>query len=418
MGSECKSLTLDSQWELPMGRPMGLPTGRPLGLPTDCSSRGRPSARSNGSSSLLLDGGDVLSSTPPSDWRGIAECMGVSPETRHHWELINDPVRQLLDEWPSIAPDNATVADLIERLQDIDRFDIIDDLKSYFENDLKRWVSSEESSYLSTASGLVTSLGSRREFNAFLLFADEDREFGYEVRRYLEDEKKLTLFLLERDLVGGIRRMEEVASDVMTRCYKFIPVLSPAYFTGNGSVERRHYIARAEQIANVGAGVSTRKRYIIPILYRSWPELTKQIPQSLQCLHLLDYEKAMKGGWDFWEKLAYSVKRVDRKSESTRKKPNGVMPSTQSLSFPSALSNLSTVPIRDFPSEQTLGEVPPAERQSDNSFTSNNSFTSSNSSPDSKNKSSLAKMLKKIRIPTSRKKSKSHSSSSTHESHI
>ena len=58
------------------------------------------------------------------------------------------------------------------------------------------------------------------------------------------------LFILERDLAGGVRRMEEVAGDVMERCEKFIPLLSLAYFSGVGSAERKYYTNRAEQIAN------------------------------------------------------------------------------------------------------------------------------------------------------------------------
>ena len=40
---------------------------------------------------------------------------------------------------------------------------------------------------------IVTSKGIRREFHAFLLFADEDRQFGHDIRRFLEEQHNLTV---------------------------------------------------------------------------------------------------------------------------------------------------------------------------------------------------------------------------------
>ena len=67
------------------------------------------------------------------------------------------------------------------------------------------------------------------QYNASILYADEDVEFAAGLIHRLEKEAHLTVFVPERDLLIGVIEHSATMKMIASRCGKLILVLSPSF---------------------------------------------------------------------------------------------------------------------------------------------------------------------------------------------
>lgn len=63
------------------------------------------------------------------DYRGLAELCGISGELIRSISHDSDPTYKVLKLWSDQAKSEATVAKLIQYLEHLDRFDVVDDIE-------------------------------------------------------------------------------------------------------------------------------------------------------------------------------------------------------------------------------------------------------------------------------------------------
>lgn len=64
------------------------------------------------------------------DWHGLAELVGIGGERVPHLQCGSDPTNKILTLWLKESKEDATVKKLLTYLEQLDRFDIVDDIKS------------------------------------------------------------------------------------------------------------------------------------------------------------------------------------------------------------------------------------------------------------------------------------------------
>ena len=71
-------------------------------------------------------------------------------------------------------------------------------------------------------------------FDAFVLFAEEDRAFVDQLVAKMEGEFHLKLCLRERDLIAGLTfENQAITRLIETRCNFVLPILSPSFFSND-----------------------------------------------------------------------------------------------------------------------------------------------------------------------------------------
>lgn len=64
------------------------------------------------------------------DWQGLADLIGFSGELRPHIQAEADKTVQILRLWHERDREKATVQQLFRYLEELDRFDIVDDISN------------------------------------------------------------------------------------------------------------------------------------------------------------------------------------------------------------------------------------------------------------------------------------------------
>lgn len=134
-----------------------------------------------------------------------------------------------------------------------------------------------------------------QNYDAFVLFADEDIDFTTELIDKMEGSG-YKLCVKERDLVAGVTfEHEAILRLISERCNRLIVIISPAFLR---STANAFFVNYAQAI-----GIHQGRRKIIPCIIEKCAEL----PQSIRFLHSLNYMRSA-AFWNFWDKLHDSLK--------------------------------------------------------------------------------------------------------------
>ncbi|CAD1475681.1 unnamed protein product [Heterotrigona itama] len=250
----------------------------------------------------------------PRDWRGLAHFCKLGGEIMPLLTSHPDPTTYILATWQKKEKD-ATIKDLQIALEEIERWDILDDTSKFFEGDGEKYIEQLQKSQTSAeiiSNGIdekVLTVGKLRQglenqyYDAFLLYADEDVNWATEMLNKLENKYNLKLCVKDRDLIAGVTfEHEAIMTLISERCNRLIVIISSNFLK---SPANKFFLNYAQAL-----GIDKQQRKIIPCLY----EICK-LPPQLKYMFVLDHNRI--GLYDFWEKLKDSVQVVNKIKENT-----------------------------------------------------------------------------------------------------
>ena len=207
------------------------------------------------------------------DARGLAEAFSFSYTQVRNFERESDPTKAIFESLPK----DTTVDTVVKGIEAITRFDVLDDVAPFIARDLKAW--SEKRPLLSLdledeQTGVPST--TKYSYDAYICYADEDREFVMELTSFLES-RDLKMFVRERDFLAGSLEYETFMHLLERRCRRMLVILSPAFLE---SKECENQTRFATSLA-----VEMRSRIIIPLLVAKCPVL----PSSLSILSKIDF---------------------------------------------------------------------------------------------------------------------------------
>ncbi|XP_032676383.1 myeloid differentiation primary response protein MyD88-A [Odontomachus brunneus] len=271
--------------------------------------------------STLLNPAKVLPSENglPRDWRGLAYLLEFNVEVISLLSSHSDPTIHMFTILEQ-KQENITIKDFQRMMEQINRWDIIDDTEDMFEKDAIRCLEEKQRAQVSAdmieqnidneilTQGDIHRLREGLEiqyYDAFLLYADEDISFANEMVEKLETGYQLKLCLKDRDLVAGITfEHEAVMKIIKERCNRVLIIVSPNFLV---SAANKFFLNYTQALS-----IDTRQRKIIPCLYKRC-----ELPMQLKYMFLLDYNR--RGLYDFWGRLHDSIKVLNSSVTCTQK---------------------------------------------------------------------------------------------------
>nr|CAD7201539.1 unnamed protein product [Timema douglasi] len=240
----------------------------------------------------------------PRDWRGLAQLAGLQGHIISMLVENRDPTNKVLEAWPE-----SSFGKLQDALGHLDRWDVLDDTAAMMEKDATEY-SKLQIKANSTAPTINTEVDRQvltvddvirlnkgldpQNYDAFLLYAEEDEEFAKEIMSQMEDKFGLKLCEKNRDLVGGLTfEHEAIMKLIAERCNRLIVVVSPSFLK---SEVIKFFLTFAQAL-----GIDQRQRKVVPCLYQRC-----KLPPELSYYFFLDYTRSGKL-WDFWTKLRDSI---------------------------------------------------------------------------------------------------------------
>ncbi|XP_068970083.1 myeloid differentiation primary response protein MyD88 [Bombus flavifrons] len=253
----------------------------------------------------------------PRDWRGLAHVCKLSGEIIPLLTSHPDPTTYILTAWQQQEKD-ITLKDLQIVLEEIERWDILDDTSKLLEEDGERYLEQLQRSQTSVeviSNDIdekvltVDDIHRLRQglenqyYDAFLLYANEDVNWATEMVEKLENKYNLKLCVKDRDLIAGVTfEHEAIMTLISERCNRLIVLISNNFLK---SPANKFFLNYAQAL-----GIDKRQRKVIPCLYEKC-----KLPPQLQYMFVLDYNKV--GLYDFWGKLRDSVQVVNKVEENT-----------------------------------------------------------------------------------------------------
>lgn len=255
--------------------------------------------------SRLLNATKVIPSPSglPRDWRGLADIAGCNHSLHAG---CGDPTASVLAFWQRSQP---TIAQLIDALKEIDRWDVIDDSLQLLESDAKDYAerlqvsrqpcieddNNDDSILTVDDVQCIESCGKPQYYDAFLLYDDSDEEFAMTILEKLEDDYKMKLCTKDRDLIGGLSfEHEAIMQLIRYRCGRLIVVVSPSFLN---SPANQFLLTFAQAL-----GIEQRQRKIIPCVYSNF-----QLPLQLRYYFILNFGRSTRQ-WNFWQQLSQSIR--------------------------------------------------------------------------------------------------------------
>ncbi|XP_065353071.1 myeloid differentiation primary response protein MyD88-A [Cloeon dipterum] len=281
---------------------------------------------------MMLDSRKVIPTSKGHlrDWRGLAEMVGLSAVQQ---SALNGKANCLFTEevlklWqtlkdPKLPPNIGTLQDLLE---EIDRWDIHDDLAPQFELDAEKYRQPVEQSQIDRKKQqnssdreiitiddtvLVEKGLPPQQYDVMLLYADEDYARANEILERLE-ERNIKVFIKNRDLIPGVFEFDAVLEMIANRCNKIVVIFSDPLFQND---KLNSFLVSYAQVV----GIETDKRKIIPVTFEMC-----NIPSKLRFIYRVDYSNNQH--WNFYDKLYNSV-RPSHLPPSTQLMPRATKPS-------------------------------------------------------------------------------------------
>ena len=231
------------------------------------------------------------------DWTGLAELAGLTAAEKQRVEaaLKSDYTRCLISIWCS--KDNATIEALLNALQLMDRWDVVQDVQPLLLSDCKAAQAVSKTPLQSVDRSRALTLQDLADgksmvvYDAMVLFGDaeEDQAFGSHLIERLE-EAGLKVFVPWRDLVAGTVEHETSSKIIAERCRKVVAVFSPSFLES----ERSMFLTGFAQHVGIMDGQNDK---IIPIILRSC-----RLPVQYQMYHKVVYDP-MRKHVNFWDKI-------------------------------------------------------------------------------------------------------------------
>lgn len=252
------------------------------------------------------DGPDKL----PRDWRGLAYLVNVSSEKAAYISLHPQKTTEVLEIWQK--DQTATVGQLLNHLERLDRYDVYDDLYDDLREAIKRrelLVNRQNQIAINNNNNNINHSndeekvfspityddvpGYEQHYDAFVLYAKEDKKFVDELLARMS-AAGFQLCTEDRLQAGHMTPYAPVAQLISERCKRIILVCSPEFLSSQANTFYRDY----------AQAVSIESSYhkIIPIMYRDC-----QLPSHLAFYHKLYYNEDERAMYDFWLKLKQSL---------------------------------------------------------------------------------------------------------------
>ncbi|XP_061820873.1 myeloid differentiation primary response protein MyD88 [Nerophis lumbriciformis] len=247
------------------------------------------------------------------DWSLVAEEMGFSYLEIVNYRRLDNPTLRLLEDWQA-GPGDASVGKLLSILEAVDRRDIVEVLRPFMEEDVRKYEESEKkraqrplqvpevdscvprSLDRSGLTLLDDPEGAPELFDAFICYCPSDVGFVHEMIRQLEQtDYKLKLCVFDRNVLPGSCVWTITSELIENRCRKLVAIISDEYLDSDACDFQTKFA--------LSLAPGARSKRLIPVVYKS---MTKQFPRILSFLTICDYTNPLTQGW-FWGRLARSL---------------------------------------------------------------------------------------------------------------
>nr|ADX01346.1 myeloid differentiation factor 88 [Lutjanus sanguineus] len=252
--------------------------------------------------------------TVAADWMAVAEAMGFTYLEIKNYEAFKNPTKSVLEDWLARCTD-ATVGKLLSILEEVERNDILEDLRPMIDEDVRKYCESlkkkkadapvqvdvVDSCDPRTPERIGITLeddpdGSPEMFDAFICYCQSDFQFVHEMIRELEQtEYKLKLCVFDRDVLPGSCVWTITSELIEKRCKRMVVVISDEYLDSNACDFQTKFA--------LSLSPGARNKRLIPVIYKS---MTKPFPSILRFLTICDYTRPCTQAW-FWVRLAKAL---------------------------------------------------------------------------------------------------------------
>ncbi|XP_075994249.1 myeloid differentiation primary response protein MyD88 [Genypterus blacodes] len=247
------------------------------------------------------------------DWMTVAEVMGFTYLEIKNYEMCENATRKILEDWQARCPE-ATVGKLLSILEEVDRRDIVEDLRPFIDKDVKKYRDSlkkqaeppvqvaEIDSCLSRTleqSNLTTKdlEGTPEMFDAFISYCQSDIEFVHEMIQKLEQtDHNLKLCVFDRDVLPGSCVCSITSELIEKRCKRMVAVISDEYLDSDACDFQTKFA--------LSLCPGAQRKRLIPVKYKA---MTREFPSILRFLTPCDYTRPLTSSW-FWIRLAKVLK--------------------------------------------------------------------------------------------------------------
>lgn len=248
------------------------------------------------------------------DWRTVAEKMGFSYLEITNFESSRNPTGEILTNWPAQKSD-ASVGKLLFILTEAERTDVVEDLRSLIEEDVRKYIQllkeKEEpplqvpvvdscvprtSEISAITTGDDPDGGVPELFDAFICYCQSDFNFVHEMIKQLEQtEYKLKLCVFDRDVLPGSCVWTITSELIEKRCKRMVVVVSDEYLESDACDFQTKFA--------LSLCPGAQKKRLIPVIYKP---MAKPFPSILRFLTVCDYTRPCTQSW-FWLRLARSL---------------------------------------------------------------------------------------------------------------
>ncbi|TMS15749.1 Myeloid differentiation primary response protein MyD88 [Larimichthys crocea] len=245
------------------------------------------------------------------DWMVVAETMGFNYLEIQNYEATNNPTRKVLEGWQARSTD-ASVGKLLSVLTEVERKDIVEDLRPLIDEDVRKYceslkkkseppvqVNDIDSCVPRDRVGLTLEDdpdGAPELFDAFICYCQSDFEFVHEMIRQLEQtDYKLKLCVFDRDVLPGSCVWTITSELIERRCKRMVVVISDEYLDSDACDFQTKFA--------LSLCPGARNKRLIPVIYKS---MAKPFPSILRFLTICDYTRPCTQAW-FWIRLAKAL---------------------------------------------------------------------------------------------------------------
>ncbi|XP_042255564.1 myeloid differentiation primary response protein MyD88 [Thunnus maccoyii] len=249
--------------------------------------------------------------TVAADWMAVAEVMGFSYLEIKNYESSNNATMKVLEDWQARSSD-ATVGKLLSILKEVERKDIVEDLRPLIDEDVRRYWEQQKKrkaeppvqvhevdSCVPRPTGITLEddpEGAPELFDAFICYCESDIEFVHEMIRELEQtEYKLKLCVFDRNVLPGSCVWTITSELIERRCKRMVVVISDEYLDSDACDFQTKFA--------LSLCPGARSKRLIPVVYKS---MTKPFPSILRFLTKCDYTRPCTQAW-FWVRLAKAL---------------------------------------------------------------------------------------------------------------
>ncbi|RZB89897.1 myeloid differentiation primary response protein MyD88-B-like [Asbolus verrucosus] len=288
------------------------------------------------------------------NWRGLAALCDIDPSYLDSIGESSDPTDKVLNRWYEKAPDCSTIQQLQRFLEEMDRFDVIEDIKELIDEDIKifetkpyeiRPPNLNADKYIITTDDVLRINEGRplEIYDAFVLYDQDDIDFAIQLLDTMEKEYGMKFCVKDRDLVGGGLEMDKMIKLITERCKRLIVILSDSFFKSSAN---QYYLRFAHAY-----GIESERK-IIPCKYKDC-----NLPPEMRYLFTLDHRRM--GVFNFWDKLRDSLRvgdvekcRVNRSHSDTNENlrsalhesySNGLKPLNHGVKFSNSVGDLNNL---------------------------------------------------------------------------